>query len=241
MFPKCNPAQWQILSAIPKSARTPDLEVIMSMALRVVLLCAALVTAANGFGQVTIVNFNFEAVPVICGSGIAFGYQGAAERCQWPDPTQDFDASPGFGWTSIMGAAAGSAEDGGKSGVTAPNGGFNPPPFTGLPFTQAALLQDYGGLVLQAIAGFTAGDYTLGFYLGSRYLSGQYDGNQTVEALIDGNVIGTWALSSFSPFTWQTAPFTVTTNGNHTLAFKGVRHGDHTAFFSYVTITPTEP
>jgi hypothetical protein len=211
----------------------------MSMALRVVLLCAALVTAANGFGQVTIVNFNFEAVPVICGSGIAFGYQGAAERCQWPDPTQDFDASPGFGWTSTMGAAAGSAEDGGKSGVTAPNGGFNPPPFTGLPFTQAALLQDYGGLVLQAIAGFTAGDYTLGFYLGSRYLSGQYDGNQTVEALIDGNVIGTWALSSFSPFTWQTAPFTVTTNGNHTLAFKGVRHGDHTAFFSYVTITPT--
>jgi len=211
----------------------------MSMALRVVLLCAALVTAANGFGQVTIVNFNFEAVPVICGSGIAFGYQGAAERCQWPDPTQDFDASPGFGWTSIMGAAAGSAEDGGKSGVTAPNGGFNPPPFTGLPFTQAALLQDYGGLVLQAIAGFTAGDYTLGFYLGSRYLSGQYDGNQTVEALIDGNVIGTWALSSFTPFTWQTAPFTVTTNGNHTLAFKGVRHGDHTAFFSYVTITPT--
>ena len=211
----------------------------MSMALRVVLLCAALVTAANGFGQVTIVNFNFEAVPVICGSGIAFGYQGAAERRQWPDPTQDFNASPGFGWTSTMGAAAGSAEDGGKSGVTAPNGGFNPPPFTGLPFTQAALLQDYGGLVLQAIAGFTAGDYTLGFYLGSRYLSGQYDGNQTVEALIDGNVIGTWALSSFSPFTWQTAPFTVTTDGSHTLEFIGINRGDHTAFFSYVTITPT--
>jgi len=133
----------------------------MSMALRVVLLCAMLVIAANGFAQLTIVNFNFEAVPVICGSGIAFGYQGAAERCQWPDPTQDFDASPGFGWTSIMGAAAGSAEDGGKSGVTAPNSGFNPPSFTGLPFTQAALLQDYGGVVLQAIGGFTAGDYTL--------------------------------------------------------------------------------
>jgi hypothetical protein len=212
----------------------------MSMALRVVLLCASLAIAANGFGQVTIVNFDFGSVPVICGSGIDFGYQGAVERCQWPDPTQNFDATPGFGWTLTMGAAAGSAEDGGKSGITAPNSGFNPPPFTGLPFTQAALLQDYDGFVSQAIGGFTAGSYTLGFYLGSRYLSGPYDGNQAVEALIDGNVIGTWALSSFTPFTPETASFTVTSNGIHLLQFKGVNHGDHTAFFSYVTITPTE-
>jgi len=69
-------------------------------------------------------------------------------------------------------------------------------------------LQDHGGTVWQTIPGFTAGNYTLGFYLGSRYYSGPWDGNQTVEALIDGNVIGTWALVSFTPFTWQTVPFT---------------------------------
>lgn len=208
----------------------------MFMALRVVLLCAILLTAANGFGQITIVNFDFGAVPVICDSGIDFGYQGLTERCQWPYPMQNFNGSPGFGWTLNIGEAT---KSGGQSGVTAPNSAFNPPPFTGLPFTQAALLQGDPSVVSQGIAGFTAGSYLLGFYLGSRYLSGQYDGNQTVETLIDGKVIGTSALSSFTPFTWQTVPFTVTTNGSHTLEFKGISKGDHTAFFSYVTITPT--
>ncbi len=211
----------------------------MSKALRVVLLCGILVIAANGFGQVTIVNFDFGSVPVICDSGIDFGYQGNAERCQWPDPAQNFNAAPGFGWT-LKFNSGGDVTKGGRSGVTAPDSAFNPPPFTGLPFIQAALLQDADGLVSQAIGGFTAGSYTLGFYLGSRYLSGQYDGNQTVEALLDGNVIGSWSLASFTPFTPETASFTVTTNGIHLLQFKGVNHGDHTAFLSYVTITPTE-
>ena len=210
----------------------------MSTALRVALICAMLVAAANGFGQqLTIVNFDFGAVPINCGlTGI--GYQGPVYRCAWPDPFQNFNASPGFGWTMNLGAGA---EGTGKTGLTEPNTTFEPPPFTGLPFTQAAFLQDHGGTVTQAIAGFTAGNYTLGFYLGSRYLSEPYDGNQTVEALIDGNVIGTWALVSFTPFTWQTAAFTVTTSGSHTLEFRGLNPGDHTAFFSHVTITPTEP
>ncbi len=209
----------------------------MSTALKGVLLCAILAVAANGFAQLNIVNFNFAAVPVICDSGIDFGYQGLAERCQWPYPQQNFNGSPGFGWTLNIGEAT---KSGGQAGVTAPNSAFNPPPFTGLPFTQAALLQGTPSVVSQSIAGFTAGSYTLGFYLGSRYLSGQYDGNQTVEAWIDGKVIGTWVLASFTPFTWQTASFPVTTRGSHTLAFTGIKPGDHTAFFSYVTITPTE-
>ena len=210
----------------------------MSMALRVVLLGAMLVIAANGFGQqLNIVNFDFGAVPVMCGGGIGLGYQGPGYRCAWPEPTQNFEASPGFGWTMNLGVAA---RAGGGSGLTLPNTTFEPPPFNGLPFTQAAFLQDYGVTVSQSIAGFTAGNYTLGFYLGSRYYSGPWDGNQTVEALIDGNVIGTWVLVSFTPFTWQTVPFTVTTDGSHTLEFKGMNLGDHTAFFCYVTITPME-
>ena len=91
----------------------------------------------------------------------------------------------------------------------------------------------------QAVGGFLAGSYTLSFYLGSRYSSGQYDGNQTVEALIDGNVIGTWALTSYTPFTLETAPFTVSTGGTHTLEFRGINYGDHTAFLSDVSITQT--
>ena len=84
-----------------------------------------------------------------------------------------------------------------------------------------------------------AGSYTLSFYLGSRYSSGQYDGNQTVEALIDGDVIGTWALTSYTPFTLETAPFTVSADGSHTLEFRGMNYGDHTAFLSDVSITQT--
>ena len=85
-----------------------------------------------------------------------------------------------------------------------------------------------------------AGSYTLSFYLGSRFIDCcGYDGNQTVQALIDGNVIGTWALTSFTPFTLQTVSFTVSTGGTHTLEFRGINNGDHTAFLSYVSITQT--
>jgi len=58
-----------------------------------------------------------------------------------------------------------------------------------------------------------------------------------VEALVDGVVIGTWALTSDTPFTLQTASFAVSTAGVHTVAFEGMALGDHTAFLSYVVIT----
>jgi len=158
-------------------------------------------------------------------------------------PSQNFNASHGFGWIlgtilSVYGHPQMSLDGG--PGLTGPNTIFSPPPFDGLPFNQAVILQDVGPFVWQSVGGFTAGKYTLSFYLGSRY-SSFYDGNQTVEALIDGNVIGTWDLVSFTPFTLETAPFTVSTDGSHTLMFRGINHGDHTAFLSYVTITPTEP
>ncbi len=75
---------------------------------------------------------------------------------------QDFNSTPGIGWTfnPIL------VLNTGQSGLTGPDSAFNPPPFTGMPFTQAALLQDRGGYVSQAISGFTAGNYTLSFYLG---------------------------------------------------------------------------
>jgi hypothetical protein len=208
----------------------------MSPSPRFFALAMVLLFAIVALGQPTIVNFDFGAVRIVCDSGYA--YQGAANVCPFGYPTQNFDASPGFGWIlgNIVARQLAPTSLEGGAGLTGPGTEFYPPPFTGLPFNQAVFLQDRGSFVWQAVGGFTAGNYTLSFYLGSRYSYG--DGNQTVVALIDGNVIGTWALTSSTPFTLETAKFTVTTNGSHTLEFMGLNRGDHTAFLSYVTITP---
>ncbi len=206
----------------------------MSPVSRVMLLSILLIPAVAA-SQVNIVNFDFGAVRISCGNDYA--YQGAVISCPYGYNTQDFDQSAGFGW--ILGQVAArqlapTSLEGG-SGLTGPNTIFFPPSFSGLPFNQAVFLQDRGGFVWQTV-NFAAGSYTLSFYLGSRC---EYDGNQTVEALIDGQVVGTWALSSCTPFNLETASFTVRNGGNHTVEFLGMNSGDHTAFLSYVTITPT--
>jgi hypothetical protein len=206
----------------------------VSTSIKALLLVAILMIGVNVLGQVNIVNFDFGAVLVQCSNGYA--YQGAVTSCPYGYNTQDFDEDPGFGW--ILGAVvarqlAPTSLEGG-SGLTGPNTIFYPPSFTGMPFNQAVFLQDRGGFVWQAV-NFAAGSYTLSFYLGSRC---GYDGNQTVEALIDGQVVGTWALSSCTPFALQTSVFTVSNGGSHTVEFLGMNAGDHTAFLSYVTITP---
>ncbi len=214
----------------------------MSVRLKCILLSAVLMIAPAAFGQITIVNFDFGAVGIVCQNG--YSYQSAVGSCPYADPTQNFDESRGFGWVlgSVLGSVLArsffSASSGG-SGLTGPDTIFYPPPFTGLPFNQAVILQGVGSFVWQAVEGFAPGSYTLSFYLGSRY-STLYDGNQTVAALIDGNVIGSWAMTSYTPFTLQTVSFTVNTGGTHRLMFEGLNPGDHTAFLSYVTITPTE-
>jgi hypothetical protein len=112
-----------------------------------------------------------------------------------------------------------------------------------MPFAQAAFLQDGASFVLQAIGGFSASQsYVLSFYLGSRFESDPADGDQTVQASIDNQVLGTWVLASFTPFTRETVVFTVPTDGVHTLQFEGLHFGDHTAFLSGVAInTVPEP
>jgi len=212
----------------------------MSTSLRTLLLSAMLMIAASAFGQINIVNFDFGAVSITCENGYA--YQGPVDGCPYTGPTQDFDQSPGFGW--ILGgiiAIPGGRVSYGGAGLTGPNTVFYPPPFDGMPFNQAVFLQDIGSFVWQSVSGFSAGTYTLSFYLGSLFIDCcGYDGNQTVVALIDGTPIGAWALSSYTPFTLQSATFTVTTGGNHAVEFMGTNPGDHTAFLSYVVITSSE-
>jgi hypothetical protein len=78
--------------------------------------------------------------------------------------------------------------------------------------------------------------------LGSRFNGFPNDGDQTVQALLDGNIVGTWVLTTGTPFSLETAVFTGTTNGGETLEFRGVSSGDHTAFVSHVSIaTVPEP
>ncbi len=209
------------------------------MSVRLSIFLAILILPAIAVGQINIVNYDFSAVPAGC-SG--YTYQGAVYGCVWGYPTQDFNQSPGFGWIlgGIVSRKLAPTSLEGGAGLTAPGTIMFPPPFDGMPFNQAVFLQDVGSFTWQQVGGFSAGSYVLSFYLGSRYIDCcGYDGNQTVVALIDGNVVGTWAMSSYTPFTLQTVPFTVSTGGNHTLEFVGVNRGDHTAFLSYVTITPT--
>lgn len=206
--------------------------------LRVLLFCTTLILSASAFAQINIVNFDFGAVGIACGG---YAYEGAVIDCPYGYPTQNFTADPGFGW--ILGHVVArqvvpTTLEGG-AGLTAPSSNFSPPPFAGLPFSQAVFLQDRGSFVWQGVS-FAAGTYALSFYLGSRYTSGGFDGDQTVAALIDGQVVGTWALSSYTPFTLETAVFTASNNGTHTVEFMGMRPGDHTAFLSYVVITPNQ-
>ena len=202
----------------------------MSSPLRVLLLAAILGIAASAQGQINIVNFDFGAVTVACGGG--FTYEGAQLTCFYP-PTQNFNGTPGFGW--ILGWPVplnGSPRFGGV-GVTGPNSVFCPLSFEGMPFQQAAILQSLGSFAWQTIPGFTAGSYTLSFYLGGRCGYGP----QRLVAMVDGNVIGAWDVATGMPFTLETATFTVSSSGSHTLEFMGMNPGDTTAFVSYVTIT----
>jgi hypothetical protein len=184
-------------------------------------------TVSASFATPIIVNHDFGAVPIVCGQG--YSYQAFGGDSSGPIvPQQAWSGTPGFGWNlSLFG-----------DGLTGPNTTFNPPPFGGLPFSQAVFLQGISW-VFQDIGGFTAGNYVLSFYLGSRYFTGPYDGNQTVEALLDGSVIGTWTLTSFTPFALENATFTVSTGGIHRPEFDGMNVGDHTAFLSDVSITQT--
>jgi hypothetical protein len=207
----------------------------MSKYWKPLLLCVvALPSGFVAFADVVpITNPDFSAVPVVCGGDYA--YQIFGGTCASADPQQDFNSAAGFGWTFLSP---------GGNGLTGPNTKFNPPSFTGLPFTQAAFLQANNSAVSQTIDFSVGGAYSLSFFLGSRYAvctvppcATPYDGNQTVEALIGGNVIGTWALTSFTPFTLENADFIVSGAGSQVFKFEGIAPGDHTAFLSDVKIS----
>jgi len=197
-----------------------------------ILACLVMVCSTPGFAaSLTITNADFSAVSISCAG---YAYQSFGGDCSSGPPQQDFNGTPGFGWILDLGG----------TGLTAPGSAFNPPDFTGLPFSQAVFLQGAGSFVYQSIGGFSTGaEYLLTFYAGSRYFDNSpfSDGNQTVQVTIDGSVIGTWSLTSFTPFTLESVLFSVPTGGTHTLSLNGITPGDHTAFVSGVSITQAVP
>ena len=84
------------------------------------VLGAVVLVAPAAFANPTIVNFDFGAVPIVCGQ--LYAYQAFGGDCGSIPPQQDFNSTPGFGWTLGQGG----------SGLTGPNSPFNPPPTLGI-------------------------------------------------------------------------------------------------------------
>ncbi len=206
----------------------------LAPAVLLIALSAAKIISADQFLHV--VNPIFGNVPIQCSGGYAYQFLPGATCTSQAFPAQDFDGTPGMGWR--LTPNIGTDRVHGSGGVTGPNTAFEPPSFSGLPFSYAAFLQ--GGPkseAAQTIFGFVAQQpYVLSFYLGSRYTSGGADGNQTVAVYIDDGLIGIFPLVSYTPFTIRHAFFEVATTGPHNLRFVGIALGDHTAFLSGVII-----
>ena len=98
------------------------------------------------------------------------------------------------------------------------------------------------GAVSQLITFPTSQSYDLSFDIAGRGLSpGNYDGNQSVEVLIDGTGVYDVTTSSGQPFAPVLAQFSVSA-GAHVLQFAGLdgppQAGDHTAYIDNVAISP---
>jgi len=134
----------------------------MMRAAAVTLVLGAMTLSVASADSLIVVNPNFSAVAVQCSSGWAYeSYMGG--NCESYGPQQDFNAEVGIGWTFAMGTYESYG-----SGITNADTSFNPPPFSGLPFSQAAIVQGseaVRALVAQKISGFVAGQlYKLTFF-----------------------------------------------------------------------------
>src|SRR6516165_9141736 len=95
--PRCQPSLTREPRRCNDSQKSPW-RYFMSPSLRlsVVLLTFLMITSA-AFAQPTIVNFDFGAVRIACGSG--YTYEGPVGSCPYnAAPTQNFNGTPDFGW-----------------------------------------------------------------------------------------------------------------------------------------------
>jgi hypothetical protein len=143
-------------------------------------------------------------------------------------------AGPPGQWGSWVYGPTGSAWSfAGGAGLTANGSGFtsgNPAAPEG---SQVAFLQA-NGQVSQSADGWSAGRYVLQFRAAQR--ANMPGNDQQVQALVDGQVVGTIHPSGTSYAVYATVPFTLTA-GAHTFALRGLNtSGDHTAFVDDVQV-----
>jgi hypothetical protein len=119
----------------------------------------------------------------------------------------------------------------GKAGVASNGSAFtagNPNASQG---SQVLFLQGVSGV--SQTATFPAGTFTVGLTAAARANGG---GNQTVQVLVDGAVVGTFNVKGASYTTLTTNTFTLTA-GNHIIAIRGTSAtGDNTAFVDQVMV-----
>lgn len=114
------------------------------------LIWTFVLAAPAALADPVIVNPNFGAVLITCGGNYAYQGTGGCGNV-----AQDFNSAPGFGWT----LSTTHDQYWYGPGLTGPNTNFNPPPFDGLPFTQAVFLESGSSVsnpsVSQDISGFS--------------------------------------------------------------------------------------
>ena len=100
--------------------------------------------------------------------------------------------------------------------------------------SQVLFLQGVGGV--SQTATFPAGTYTISLSAAPRANGGN---NQTIQVLVDGNVVGTFGgLKGTAYTTLTTSNFTLTA-GSHIVTIQGTsKTGDNTVFIDQVTVNP---
>jgi virginiamycin B lyase len=122
------------------------------------------------------------------------------------------------------------------SGVAGNNSGFTSANPNAPDGTQVGFIQGTASLSQSVL--FSAGTYTLSFDAAQR--GNNQASSQTIEVLVDGNVVSTITPTSTTYASYTTNNFTVTT-GSHTIAFVGLNlnGSDNTAFIDAVTAQET--
>jgi hypothetical protein len=222
---------YTVFHANPRKTRAEDNEMKVSSPFAPLLLMAFSITPALSTAQqLPVGNPNFSNVAVQCGAGYAYQASSGETCTSQSFPAQALNGVRGMDWVfgpHIVGGPG--------VGLTVAGTSFNPPSFSGLPFSSAAFLQGLDCEISQTIFGFVAGgSYRLSFYLGSRYDS--YGGYESVAAYIDSSLVGAWSQVGSTPFTLRSVPFRVSAGGAHILKFVGTTPGGQTAFLSGVSI-----
>jgi hypothetical protein len=199
---------------------------------------ASLAAGPHAFASTVLVNGGFDDVSVAAvaaaNPGLVFPYVNS--------PNYVYPAGPGGpgtvgGWTFANGPIQPSGTPDGGAGLvgTPPSGS---PYFQGpaaLSGNQYAFVQDQGA-VSQTFNSTLAGATTIAFDVAGRGSSGH--GTESVEALLNGVVIGSGTTTDFQGF--QLVSLTGTLNaGSNTLEFVGLTQlTDQTAFIENVSVAP---